>query len=155
MRLARISLALLAFACSESQQPVGDAVVIAQALTTNAQITRVTVTVTPANVTSDLTRNPDGTFGGTVVVPVGTHTVTVEAFVGIDKVGTGTASVTVTKGAHLQALITILDATGPQPGPDHSPVVTSLVARAIAQLGDTFTLTATAEDADGDAMTFS
>jgi hypothetical protein len=64
-------------------------------------------------------------------------------------------SVDVQKNAQTQALITILDSTGPDPGPDHSPVVTSLVAPLSAQVDDQATLTATAMDADGDALTFS
>jgi hypothetical protein len=88
-------------------------------------------------------------------VPVGTQTVTAEAFVGNAKVGSGNASVTVAKGAHIQAFIRILDTSPSIPGPDHSPVVTSLVTPAFAQVGDQPTLIATAMDGDGDAMSFS
>jgi hypothetical protein len=156
MRLARICLPLVAFACSESPQPVGDVLVVADALTTATQLTRVTVTVTPAGVTNDLTVDPQNPtrFTGTITVPVGTQMVNAQAFAGSVLVGSGSAVVIVTKGAHVQALITILDATGPVPGPDHSPVVTSLVAPTAAQVDDQSPVTATAMDADGDPMTF-
>jgi len=157
MRFARLSLLLLVLGCGAPQPPQGQNSVLAQAQFSAAQITRVTVTVVPANVMFDLTVHPqDPTrFTGTIAVPVGTHTVTAVAFAGNTQVGSGSASVTVAKGAHIQALITILDATGPSPGPDHSPVVTSLVTPTSAQVDDQPTLTAAAMDGDGDAMTFS
>jgi len=147
---------LLLLACEGPEQSVGHILVVAQPLTTAAQLTRVTVTITPAGITQDLTVDPqDPTrFSGTFTVPVGAQTVQADAFAGTPKVGSGTATVAVTKGAQMQALITILDNTGPSPGPDHSPVVTSLVAPATVQVGDQPTLTAAAMDADGDAMTF-
>src|SRR5262249_47553636 len=146
----------LLLACDGPEQSVGHILVVAQPLTTAAQITRVTVTITPAGITQDLAVSPvDPTkFSGTITVPVGAQTVQADAFAGSTKVGTGTATVTVSKGAQMQALITILDSTGPIPGPDHSPVVTSLVAPASAQVGDQPALTAAAMDADGDAMSF-
>ena len=154
MRLARICVPLLAFACGNSHQPVGDILVVASSLTANAQITRVTASISPADVKQDLNRNADGTFSGSIVVPVGAQTVTVEAFVATTKVGTGTATVTVTKGAHMQALITILDTTGPDGKPDHSPVVTSLVTPTAMQVDDQSVVTATAADGDSDSIAF-
>jgi len=157
MRLVHVSLLLLALACDGLHPSLGHILVVAQPLTTAGQITRVTVTVTPANVTQDLTVDPQdpNKFTGNITVPVGTYTVRADAFAGSTKVGTGTAAVTVQKGAQMQALITILDTTGPIPMPDHSPVVTSLVAPASAQVGDQLGVSATAMDADADAMSFS
>jgi hypothetical protein len=128
-------------------------VVATQTLT--AQITRVSLTVLPADISADLTRDPAGTFSGTVSLPVGAQTVTASAWAGITLAGTGAASVSVIKGQTAQLQITVLDATGPAPLPDHSPVVTSLAASATAvALGDHVSLVATALDADGDAITF-
>jgi hypothetical protein len=158
MRIASIPLVLLVLNCTGAQQPLGRISVVAQALTTAAQITRVTITVTPAGVSQDLTVDPGdpNRFTGSVDVPAGTQTVRADAFAGgVTPVGSGNASVNVQKGAHVQALITILDATGPSPGPDHSPVVTSLVTPVSAQVDDQPVLSATAMDGDGDAMTFS
>jgi hypothetical protein len=156
MKFARFTLPLLVLACDGMKQPVGHVLVTAQTEITSP-LTRVTVSVAPANVTTDLTVDPqDPTrFTGTITVPVGTQTVTAEAFVANTKVGSGNASVTVTKDQHIQAFIRILDTSGPIPGPDHSPVVTSLVTPAFAQVGDPLTLTATAQDADHDALSFS
>jgi hypothetical protein len=147
---------LLLLACEGPEQSVGHILVVAQPLTTAAQLSRVTVTITPAGITQDLTVDPQdpSKFSGTIAVPVGAQTVLAEAFVGLAKVGSGTATVTVAKGVQMQAQITILDITGPSPGPDHSPVVTSLVTPASVQAGDQPTLTAAAMDADGDSMTF-
>lgn len=157
MKLVRVCVPLLVLACTGDQQPIGQIVVIAQALTATAQITRVTVTVAPAGGTFDLTANPQepGTFTARIAVPVGTLTLTARAFSGTTPVGTGTATVSLTKGAQLQAFITILDATGPAPVPDHSPVVTSLVVPGAAEVGDQTTVNATAMDGDGDQMSFS
>src|SRR4051812_34231290 len=146
---------LLALACSS--QNLGDIVVIAENATTPAQVTHVRVTITPAGVVRDLTVDPlDPTrFTGTFGVPVGTQIVTVEAFsAGEKSVGTGIATVSVLKNATAQAQIRILDSTGPAPGPDHSPVVTSLVTPTSAQVDDQLPVSATAMDADQDPMTF-
>lgn len=157
MRFVRVCLPLLVLACGGDQRLVGHIQVVAQAVAP-AQLTRVTVTVTPAGVTQDLIVDPldASKFTGIIEVPVGTQTVRADAFAGgTTPVGTGSATVPVVKGAHVQALITILDTTGPSPGPDHSPVVTSLVAPLAAQVDDQPTLSATAMDGDGDAMSFS
>jgi hypothetical protein len=156
MKLCRICVPLLVVACGAQPLQFGHVLVVADAATTGPQITRVTVTVTPAGVTQDLTVDPAERtrFTGAITVPVGTHTVKADAFAGTAVVGTGSASVPVTKGAQIQVQIAILDATGPAPGPDHSPVVTSLVAPLTAQVDDQPTLTATAMDGDGDSMTF-
>jgi len=157
MKLTRVCLLLLVLACDGVQPSQGRIQVVTHQLTTTAEITRVTVTVTPANVTQDLTVDPaDATkFTGSITVPVGTQTVQADAFAGAKKVGSGTASVTVEKNAQMQAQITILDTTGPIASPDHSPVVTSLVTPAVAQVGDQPNLSATSMDGDGDTMSFS
>lgn len=155
MKLLRV-VPILSFALAAcgSSEPTGLIAAVVQAQTSNAQVTRVTVTITPANVVADLTRDPGGTFSGLITVPVGTQTVRADAFAGATLVATGSTSATVTKGKTVNVQLTILDSTGPGPLPDHSPVVTSLVAPAAAQVGDQLTLSATAMDADGDTMTF-
>lgn len=158
MKTSRLSCALLlALACAGNEN-LGSIVVVAQNATAAALITHVRVTITPAAITRDLTVDPqDATrFTGSFAVPVGTQIVAVEAFkAGEISVGTGTATVTVLKGAAVQAQIRIFDATGPATGPDHSPAVTSLVTPASAQVGDQLPVNATAFDADQDPMTFS
>jgi hypothetical protein len=158
VKTSRLSCALaLAVACAGTQQDLGSAVIIAQAATTAGQITHMSVTITPAGITRDLTVDPtDATrFTGTFSLPVGTEVVAVRAFSAAGVVGTGTASVVVQKNATVQAQIRVLDSTGPATGPDHSPVVTSLVTPASAQVDDVLPLVATAMDADQDPMTFS
>jgi hypothetical protein len=109
----------------------------------------------PANVSADLTRDPPGTFSGTLSVLAGAQTVTASAWAGTTLAGSGSGSVTVAKGQTAQLFIATLDATGPAALPDHSPVVTSLAGSATAvALGDRVSLVVTAVDADGDAITF-
>ena len=130
--------------------------VVVTTQTSSGQITRVSVTALPADVSTDLQRDPGGTFSGTLTVPAGiTQTVTANAYAGTALAGTGTATVTVAKGATAQLSITALDVTGPAPQPDHSPVITSLAASAISVApGDQVALTATAMDADGDPIAY-
>jgi hypothetical protein len=154
VRWAFIALWLCACARQPAAADASIRVVVAT-LTSSAQITRVSVTVTPADVSADLTRDPAGTFSGTLTVAAGAQTVTASAWAGTMLAGSGTGSVTVVKGRTATLLITALDVTGPAPLPNHSPVVTSLVASATAvALGDQVSLVATAMDADGDAITF-
>jgi hypothetical protein len=152
-----VSIALLAvLACSRPPASTGLIDVVVQAQTSSAQLTRVSVVVTPGNVPGDLSPGGDGTFSGTLVVPVGPQTVSATAWSGNTQVGTGSASVTVSKGQKAQVAITVLDATGPAPLPDHSPVLTSLsVPVSTANVGDQALLSATAMDADGDPIAFS
>ena len=160
-RSQSLVLALLAsVACDKAQAPSGFILAVARMQTSSAQITRVAVTVTPANVTTDLTRDPQdstgSTFAGVLTVPIGNQTVKADAYNGTQLVGSGSAPVLVGKGQQTQVLITILDTTGPDGMLDHSPVVTSLTLPASAvMLGDTLALTAAAIDADNDPLAFS
>lgn len=124
--------------------------------TSGAQITSVSVNVIPANAQVDLARQPDGTFAGTIDVPAGiAQTVTAKAFAGSAVAGTGSGSVTAAKGETAHLTIVALDVTGRAPGPDHSPVITSLTASAVAVApGEQASLLAAAQDADGDALNY-
>jgi hypothetical protein len=122
----------------------------------SAQVTRIVVTLSPTNVSQDLTYDPaTGAFSGILSVTAGSYSITVDAFIGTTLVGTGTARVDVTAGQVAQVSITILDTSGPPPIPDHSPVITSLVVPVTAAaVGDVFPLSATALDADGDPISY-
>lgn len=147
-------LILGCLACGESH-PTGSIMATAHFLTKTSQVTRVAVSVQPANVNADLTPGAGSTFSGILTVISGSQTVTATAYNGTTVVGTGSATVTVAKGQQAQISITILDNTGPNPIPDHSPVITSFVVPASnAQVGDTLALTATAVDSDGDVLTY-
>jgi len=143
-------------ACTKAPAADGASVrVVVTALTASASINRVSVTVTPGGAAADLTRGPDGTFSGTLGVPAGVVTVTASAWAGTVPVGSGTGSVTVSKGQTAQLFISAVDTTGPAPMPDHSPVITSLAASATTvAVGGQVALVATAIDADGDLITF-
>jgi hypothetical protein len=158
MKIVRVCVPLLAVACGAVEQPAGQIQVIAQAQTASGQIARVVVASTLAPAPIELTRDPTNPdrFTGNLSLPVGAQRLTADAFDASSRhVGAGTADVTVTKRAQLTAQITILDGTGAAPGPDHSPVVTSLVTPVSAMVGDAPTLTGAAMDADGDTLGYS
>jgi len=144
--------------CTCARQPAAAEVsvrVLVSALTSSADISRVSVTATPAGVSTDLTRDPSGTFSGTLSLPAGDQTVAARVFAGSALVGTGSAGITVVQEQTATVVITAFDVTGPEPTPDHSPVVTSLTASSTAvTLGDQVSLTATAIDADSDPIAF-
>ena len=155
MRWAWLALCL----CACGSRPAAERsllTVSVAAQVTAAQITRVSVQVAPAGVSADLARDPAGTFSGTLAVPVGPQTVTATAWAGPTAAGSASAAVTVVKGQTAHLSITVLDATGAPPQPDHSPVITSLAASAsAAAVGDPISLSAIAIDSDGDAISYS
>src|SRR5262249_7256924 len=129
--------------------------VTVSAQTSGSAITRVSVAIAPANVVGDLTRDPAGTFSGTLAVPPGSQTVTATAFAGAAQVGSGAGSAVVVAGQTVQVSITVPDGTGPAPGPDHSPVITVLTqSSGSVMLGGQVSLSATAVDADNDPLTY-
>ena len=143
-------------ACQRAAPGTGNLAVSVQPLTTNSQITRVSVTVTPANLSTDLARDPSGTFSGLLTIPTGLQTVNASAWAGTIQVGTGSNTVTVLKGQLASVTITVTDGTGPAPVPDHSPVITSFnVPAGSATVSDQLSLSATAFDADNAPITWS
>jgi hypothetical protein len=119
-------------------------------------VTTVTVSVAPAGVTADLTLDqPTGAFTGTLSVPAGAQVITARAFAGAVLVAEGSASVTITGGETMTVAITVLDVTGPEPTPDHAPILTALTAStATLEVGQPLALDATAVDVDDDPITF-
>lgn len=121
------------------------------ALTTAAQLTKVSASVTPAAVMQDLTLGAaDRTVTGTISVPAGTQTVTIDVFASTSKVATGTSSpVALVAGQIAVVSITVLDTTGSAARPPH-PVITSLIVpnRSVFP-GDAMTLHVAAIDPAG------
>jgi hypothetical protein len=143
-----------ALACG-SVRDGGHVQVVVQMLTASSSVTRVSLDISPAGISQDLTYTAaTSSFTGTLAVPVGAQTLTAKAWAGANLVGTGTASVTVVKNQTTQATITVLDSTGPAPGPGHSPVITAFTAPATAMVGDVNSCSATAMDMDGDTITY-
>jgi hypothetical protein len=145
-------------ACSGGQKaPAGGKVAAVVRAVSQSSVVRVNVSIQPANVSQDLTRDTfTGNFTGTLITPVGPQTVTATAYDASNAVvGSGSVSVVVTLGGTVNAFLKILDTTGPPPAPDHGPIVTSLVASNTGpSAGEAVTLTATAIDPDGDPMTY-
>lgn len=119
-------------------------------------VTRVAISVAPAGAAVDLTLDlATGAFSGTLALPVGDQVITARAYAGATLVAEGSASVTVAGGQTLSITIAVLDVTGPEPTPDHSPVLTALSASlATLDVGQTLTLSTAAIDIDGDPITF-
>jgi hypothetical protein len=146
-------------ACPATPPPAGGGAfiqVLVTAQVASAQITRVSVTVSPAGLSGDLTPGSSSTFSGTFDVPAGVQqTVTANAFANTTLVATGAGTATALKGQTAQLSIFALDVTGPAPLPDHSPVITSLSASATTvPVGGQVSLAAAAMDADGDNIAF-
>jgi hypothetical protein len=134
--------------CTSQASVTGSISITAQALTT-AQVTRISVSISPAGVQGDLAPGSSGTFAGTFTVPVGSETVNATAFAGTTQVGSGSGSVTITSGQVSQLSLSVLDTTGQPPVPGHSPVVTALsVPGTLVASGAQLALTATGVDVD-------
>src|SRR5262249_25240859 len=122
-------------------------------VTTQApQVTRVSVMVAPASASADLTRDPAGSFSGTLAVPAGNQTVTASVWNGSTLVGTANGSAIVTEG---QTANVSIDVPG-SPALDHPPAITALTVSSNAvRIGDQVSLAVTAVDADNDPLSFS
>jgi hypothetical protein len=159
-----MTLLVTCLACTgEVQPPVQDASVAESPdphvrtivkLVGTAAVTRVLITITPAGVAQEVAYvGSDGSFSGVLVSEVGPQLVRAFAYAGTTLVGSGEATVQVTKAQTSLVSITILDTSGPAPVPDHSPVITSFVLpRTTLQVGDELALGATAVDIDGDPI---
>src|SRR5262249_30648440 len=110
------SVFLLLCACQTSTM-AGGGYVRVTGTTQSSQVTRVSVTIAPANASADLSRDPAGTFSGTLGVSAGTQTVTASAWNGSTLVGSGTGSAVVTAGQTADVSITVPGGTSP--GSDH------------------------------------
>jgi len=115
-------------------------------------VTRVTVTALPSEVTHTLLPDPTaGTFSGTFWFPPDTRTLVGRAWRDTVRVGEGLAPFT---PPHV--VIPILDLTDPPPPVDRAPVITELWPKeSTLDVGGTATLVASAQDPDGDPLTFS
>ena len=151
--VVRTACVLLLCACQKSTAASGGYVRVT--VTTQApQVTRVSVAIAPTNASADLTRDPAGTFSGTLGVPAGPQTVTASAWNGSTLVGSGTGSAVIAAGQTADVSITVPGGTGP--GPDHPPAITALTVSSNAvRVGDQVSLTVAAVDADGDPISFS
>jgi hypothetical protein len=159
-----VVLALLACAlgCSQAassgrKEQGGVASIHVSANVASSDLTRITIEIQPADITTDLTYNPtDGSFGGSIQVPAGSQTFTARAYIGLTLVGISTpVTVVLTASKTTLIQIVILDSTGPAPQPDHGPIITSFtVSNSAPIIGDTLTLTVAATDVDGDTISY-
>jgi len=151
---ATLALGALLAGC-QVEEEAAQVSVQADALIGPHQVTHMTLTVLPENVSTALTRNDSGAFAGAAVVPAGPHTFEVRAFVNAAQVGFGTATADVVPDAVTALQVTVLDTTGRDPGQPHSPLVLSFAAsNAQPRVGDSVTLTADIVDPDGDPLTY-
>jgi hypothetical protein len=155
-RAALVAALLVGCASDKPAEETGRLRAVVDALTVASVVTRVNVAVTPAGVTQDLAYDGSAaSFSGILLVPVGLQTITARAYAGTTQVGEGSATVTVTSGTTVSATIRILDTTGPDPVPDHGPIVRSVTATpSSVTVGQAVMLSAVAIDPDGDPMTY-
>jgi hypothetical protein len=135
-----------------SDEGMGTARVRIEAARTNDfEITQVTVTAL-GGFQSELVRDSDGGFIGTLLLPAGFNELTGLAFAGDELVGVSAPiPVQIQAGLVTAATIRILDITGGQDIP-HSPVVLSLSHPLSALSNQPVLLSASAVDPDGDPL---
>jgi hypothetical protein len=135
-----------------SDEGVGTARVrIEAARTDNFEITQVTVTAL-GGFQADLTRDSNGGFIGTLLLPAGFNELTGLAFAGNELVGVSSpVPVQIQAGLVTGATIRILDATGGEDVP-HSPIVLSLSHPLSALSNQPVLLSTSAVDPDGDPL---
>lgn len=152
--VAPLVAALLVAGCSGAQSNYGRVAVQASALTRLGGIT--SVVVTSGNVTAGLTFDSSSQhFTGSLALPVGDQTLTVQMFAQDQLVGSGSANVTIVAGKTAAVSVRVLDATGSQAQLDAGPYIISLSTPSTSTvLGQPLTLTAKAVDANGDAIAY-
>lgn len=158
--VAAFSVVLAACGASQSdatapQHPTGQVVVRVDAVATQL-ITRIAIDVQPANIQRDLSVDASsGTFTSVLVVPVGRQTVNARAYAGAVQVGTGSATVDIVENVTATIDLVIKESGDPDPLPDHTPIIASLVTSATSiRAGDSVVLAATGADPDGDIVTY-
>ncbi len=127
-----------------------------------ASVAMVTVYVTPAEVHADLALDAaTGRFSGTVQLPAGPQTLSVEAWADVDQdglldvVASGSADALIVEGQTASVLVRLIEAAPPPPAPDHAPLILSFgVANANPAAGVPVAVWASAWDADNDPISF-
>ncbi|MFY2561873.1 hypothetical protein ACN469_30030 [Corallococcus terminator] len=159
------SLASLWMACSdgleESIQPElsGEMRLSVSGLTAQ-QLDSLVLTVQPANVSQSLSYSATtDTFTGTLVLPVGTQTLTAQGYVDDGAgnpvlVASGTTSVDVVGGTTVTALLRVQDLTPPVPQPDIAPFIFGATITGPSRVNQYTSLSVSARDLDGDVLTY-
>jgi len=162
--LLATAFALLLAACGGAPAPSGGRVSIQADLSALAAQSSVVVKVdvSPAGVSTELAFDAEtGRFSGSMSLPPGLQTLTVQALSDIDDdgelevvaVGSGQASVTENQTASV--VVVLMDLTPPPPVPDHRPIITSAgVSNANPQPGESVSIWVSAVDVDEDPMTY-
>ncbi|HYO57655.1 hypothetical protein [Archangium sp.] len=124
-----------------------------------SQIYSLVITAQPANVSKTLGYDSaTGLFGGKLVLPAGTHTLTAEGY-GSDPsagvVASGTGTVTVEPNTTTTVTLRIHDQTPMQGQQDIAPIIRSVSAsKADLVVNEPITVAVDAVDLDGDAMSY-
>ncbi|QRN96812.1 hypothetical protein JRI60_48870 [Archangium violaceum] len=157
--LAGIALTLAGCAPEEAKTPSGDGLMsVAVRGLSAGQITQMILTAQPANVSKSLILDPNtGVFGGLLVLPSGTHTLTATGY-GVDPtvvVASGTGTVTVTPNTTTPVALRIYDQTAMQGQQDIAPMLRSMSAsKADLVVNEPITVSVDAVDLDGDALAY-
>jgi hypothetical protein len=155
---AAMMAAALGTGCSTAKPSTGSASVVVHAMAAASQIDHVTLTITGANITPPIVQNLTGSgtvwSGNVPSIPTGPATFTVEAFnLGGTVIYRGSATANIVAGQNTAVAITLLDVTGPPPAIS-TPVIDSVVWMSPVTASATQTLTATAHDPDGQALSY-
>ena len=141
--------------CSDRGRPSGRVNIRTAALTLPRSVSRVTATADPAGISVDLSpTGEDNVYGGNLELPAGAQFLTISAFSGENKVGEGTADITVIEAQATSVAVRVLDLTGPGPTPGIRPQVTFIAGPRTATTGESITLSANAVDPDRNPLSY-
>jgi hypothetical protein len=122
----------------------------------------VKVAESPAGSTTELAYDAEtGRFSGSMSLPAGLQTLTVQALSDVNEdgeleiVAVGSGQATVAEGQTASVVVVLMDLTPPPPVPDHRPIITAAgVSNANPQPGEEVSVWVSAVDVDEDPMTY-
>lgn len=162
--LLAASFALLLAACGGTASNTGGRVAIQADLSGMATQGGLVVKVdaSPAGLTTELAFDAEtGRFAGSMSLPAGLQTLSVQALSDINAdgelevVALGSGQASVAENQTASVVVVLMDLTPPPPVPDHRPIITSAgVSNANPQPGETVSIWVSAVDVDEDPMTY-
>jgi len=162
--LLATTFALLLAACGGAATKADGRVAIQADISSLATLGAVVVQVdaSPAGVSVELAYDAvSGRFTGSMSLPAGLQTLTVQALSDIDDdgemevVAVGSSEAEVTENQTASVVVVLVDLTAPLPVPDHRPIITSAgVSNANPTPGEAVSVWVSAVDVDEDPMTY-
>ena len=128
-----------------------------RAYTRPMDITRVEVVVQPADVTDELDYVEETKlFAGMIVVAAGSQVFTANGYNASNEiVAQGSANAEIIANQTASVSIELFDISGDLPDPNYGPIILSVtLSNNSPRVGDTIDVSVTAQDPDGDALTY-